>query len=266
MKAIDYKRIGLIVAVALCATLTWAAARSWLEGPARFSSWEAALVPSLAVVLFAAVAAIAWMLLDRPLERLASMLASWATFIVFWKPDIWYLSALPVLLFFWYEASRRIQGDMVDRRKLRVNATLGQGAKFILLGAFLMASLGFYLLPSSRTADFRVVSKGLQSSLESTYDQPLVQQQLSQLPSGMQVQVKRDLARFVDDWVKGVLGPLGPLVPPILAFALFLALWSVSFIYREAAIWVGVGLFALLKAVKFVRVEERDVKAEVLSL
>ncbi|MCC6405177.1 MAG: hypothetical protein IT405_02205 [Candidatus Yanofskybacteria bacterium] len=266
MKAVDYKRIGLIVAVVLCATLTWATARPWLESPDRFSSFMAALWPSVAVVLLAAVAANAWMLLPRPVERLAAMLASWATFILFWRPDIWYLSVLPVLLFFWYEASRRIQGDMVDRRRLRVNATLGQGVKFILLGAFLMISLGFYLLPSSQQADFRVVSKGLQSSLESTYDQPLVQQQLSQLPAGMQAQVKRDLARFVDDWVKRVLGPLGPLVPPILAFALFLALWSVSFIFREVAIWTGVGIFALLKATKFVRVEEQDVKAEVLSL
>lgn len=266
MKTTDYKRIVLIVAVAFCATLTWATAHPWLESPDRFSSLGAALWPSLAVILLAAVAANAWMLLTRPVERLASMLASWATFILFWRPDVWYLSALPVLLFFWYEASRRIQGDMVDRRKLRVSATLGQGVKFILLGAFLMVSLGFYLLPSSRAADFRVVSKGLQSSLESTYDQPLVQQQLSQLPAGMQSQVKRDLARAVDGWVKDVVGPLGPLVPPLLAFALFLALWSVSFVYREAAIWLGVGLFAILKATKFVRVEEQDVKAEVLSL
>lgn len=266
MESASYKRIGLIVAVAVSSTLVWATAKPWLESPVAFSGYMVLVWPALAVAFSSALTALAWMLLVRPIERIAAILASWASFIIFWVPDIWYVSVLPLFVFLWYESSRRIRNDVADRHKIRVSTSIGAGLTPLLLGTFLMISLGFYLLPAYHTVTPGRVSIGVQGWLEGAYSQPLVEQQLSQLPPSMQAQVKRDLAKNVDDWVKQILGPLGPFVPPLLAFALFLVLWSVSFIFREVAIWLGVLLFMILKSVGFIRVGEKDVKAEMLSL
>lgn len=266
MPPVNYKRIGIILTVVAFATLTWALAKPWLEDPLRFGSWTVALWPAIAVTLLAAVAGIAFALLPSKMDRLAIILTSWASFVIFWSPDVWYVSALPVFGWLWYEAGKRIQDDMHDRRKIRINAALGRGVKLILLGAFLMVSVGFYLLPASREADLNTVSAGIQGGLEDAYDSPFVRDQLSQLPQAAQNQFKRDMARSVDDFVRRSFGRVAGYVPPFLAFALFLVLWSISFILREVAIWTGVGLFALLKAVKFIRMGEEDVRAQTLSL
>lgn len=266
MESASYKRIGLIIAVALSSTLVWATAKPWLESPVAFSGYMVLAWPAIAVVFASALTGLAWMLLVRPIERIATILASWVSFIFFWKPDIWYVSVLPLFVFLWYESSRRIRNDAGDRHKVRVSTSIGAGLTPLLLGTFLMISLGFYLLPAYHTVTPSRVSIGVQGWLEGAYNQPLVEQQLSQLPPSMQAQVKRDLAKSVDDWVKKVLGPLGPFVPPLLAFALFLVLWSVLFIFRELAIWLGVLLFMLFKAVRFIKVGEKDVKAEVITL
>lgn len=260
------KRITLILAVVVCAAITWATAEPWLASPLRFSGWLRPFWPALSVTVLAAVAGVALTLLTSRWDRLAAILASWAAFVVFWSPDIWYVTALPVFGLFWYESSRRMQDDTRDRRKIRFNAALGRGVKFLLLGAFLMVSVGFYLLPDNRSADIGTVSRGIQGSLDDAYESDIVRTQLDQLPSSLQAQFKRDMAESVDDFVHGWLGGWSGYIPPFLAFALFLALWSVSFIFREIAIWLGTLLFAILRWTKFVRVEEQDVKAEVISL
>ncbi len=266
MGSASYKRIVLIVAIVICAALTWATAKPWLESPLRFSGWLRPFWPALSVTVLAAVAGVSFCLLQSRWDRLAAILASWAAFIVFWQPDIWYLSALPLFVLLWYESSRRIQDDMHDRRTVRINAALGRGVKLILLGAFLMVSVGFYLLPENRSADISTLSRGVQGSLDDAYDSKLVRGQLDELPVSLQAQFRNDIAQSVDEFFHNNLGRWSGYVPPFLAFALFLVLWSVSFILREVAIWLGVLLFKFLRVVKFIRIEEKEVKAEVITL
>ena len=255
MHRLDYKRIALIVAVVASSTLTWAVARAWLEDPARFSDLLTMLWPALAFVLASAVTALAFMLQKHQVDRLAATLASWATFTFFWAPDIWYVSALPVFLAFWWFASRDMQHDLSDRHTVRVSTTLGHGMKLVLLGLFLMVSLGFYLLPSQRLT-VGTVSKSLQSSVA---DSPFIQQQL---PPGSQAAFDQ----YVDQAVRTWLAPVKKFIPPLLAFGLFLTLWSLNFILRVPAVWLGNGLFLGLKRAGFVQVAERDIKGEVIEL
>ena len=64
--------------------------------------------------------------------------------------------------------------------------------------------------------------------------------------------------------INGVMKPYFQYAPPILAFGLFLILWGLSFIFIWLGILVGMILYWILKKTHVVRVEEREVKAEVL--
>jgi hypothetical protein len=259
------KRISISVAVVVVSMLTWWVSRSWLNAGSPFTDYSGALWPAILLTLQAAVVGLAWMLLDRPLDRLAAILASWASFILFFTPNIWYVSALPVFVAFWYVGSRRIQHDIHERSKLRVWSGLDRGVRLVLLGSYLMISLGFFLLPVSKATDVNAISKGIQGTATSTYDSQLVKDQLGQLPQSQQTVVKEQLGSQIDAQVHRWLGPLGPYLPPILAFGLFLVLWGFSFIFRELGLALAVALFALLKATGFVTVGEKDVKAEVIA-
>lgn len=260
------KRGAIILTVIAVSTFAWAVARPWLDSPVRFSSLAVIIWPSVAFVLLAAVVGMAWVLLDKPLDRLIAILGSWGTFVVFWPANIWYVSLLPLFVFLWYEAGRRIRDDLATRHTLKMNIVLNGGVKWILLGAFAMVSLGFYLLPSSQALTLKSISSGIQSSVKSAYDNPVVMQQLSQLPPASQQEFKSSVAKNIDATVHQWFGGLAPYVPPLLAFALFLTLWSVAFIFRELAIWLGVLIFAILKITGFIRLEEESVKAEVLKM
>lgn len=266
MKPLEYKRLALVAAVIVASALAWWTARLWLNQPAPFTQWVAMIAPALAVTLLGAVTGLAWMLLDRWPERTAAVLGSWASFVLFWPGNPFYLSALPVFALLWWSGLQLIQHDISDRRKVRINATLALGMKVIILGAFLMISLGFYLTPHAQSADSGTIVQGVQRSLDTAYHNQLVQAQLQRLSPTAQAQVRADVAISVDRTVRTWLAPIATFIPPLLAFGLFIVLWSVSFIFREAAIWLGVVIFALLRETGFVKVGEEDVKAEVVKL
>ncbi len=266
MQALDYKRIALIGAVAASSTIAWAVTHVWLNQPERFSGIMTILWPALAFIGMGAVVALAFVLMEHTWDRLAGILMSWATFILFWPADVWYVSVLPLFLAFWWIASRDIRHDLVDRRKVRIAATLERGMKFVLMGSFVMVSLGFYLLPSSQSITVGEVSESVQESIEGAYNNPLIEQQLSQLPVSVQAQFRRNVGQYIDETIRTWLSPVRKFIPPILAFGLFLTLWSVSFMLRIPAVWVGRELFRLLKRSGFVKITEGSVQAETLTL
>lgn len=63
-----------------------------------------------------------------------------------------------------------------------------------------------------------------------------------------------------------VLGPYFKYAPPVLAFTLFLILWSISWIFIWLSVLAGMMIFFILKKIGFVKIEEKDVKAEILVI
>jgi hypothetical protein len=266
VKQQDAKRIGLIVATILAAVLFWGTAEPWLANALRFEDWRAALWPSLALVLLTAVAGISLMLLQSRWDRSAAILASWASFLLFYEPNLWYASVLPVFFWFWYEASRRMRDDLSDRRRIRVNATLGRALKLVLLGAFLMVSMAFYLQILEEDSGQKTVQRVIAGGVSLVYDNATVARELEKLPDIVRGTVKQAVTARVEGWVQQQLGGYAFLAPPVLAFTLFFTLWALSFIFREFAIWLGVVIFGVLRRTGFVTVERSQVTAETLAL
>lgn len=242
---VNPKRISLILSVIVSSTLTWAVAHLWLNNSARFSDFLVMLWPALTFIFAGAVTAVAFLLMDQWIDCVAATLASWAVFVFFFAPNIWYISVLPVFGAFWVIARHHIRADLTDRRTIRPSAILGQGMKSILLGSFLMVSLGFYLLPTPIT--ITSISRDIQRQAQAISGNPLVAPQVDQL-------------------VRSWLGPVKQFIPPILAFALFLTLWSINVLFRGPAIWLGDFIFRLLRRIGFVRIHEKSMTAEVLEL
>jgi hypothetical protein len=262
----DIKRIALMAVVIVASALMWWSSHAWLTTEGRFADWKLFIWPALAVIVLGALVGLAWALLPSRLERFAVSTASWATLAVFFDPNIWYVSMLPIFLLLWLDASRRIQRETKERYKVRIRSIVGAGAKFILLGVFLLISLGFYLTPVGSSINVDTVSGSLQRTVDSSYGLPVIRDRLADLPPSLQGQFKRDMAVYVDEYAQQWLGPIASFLPPLLALALFLGLWGISGIMRELVLAVAAGLFMLLKSVGFVQIGEEDVTKEVLKL
>lgn len=266
MESMGMKRIGLIAAVAASSALMWWATHGWLATEGRFADWRLFVWPLLAVALMGAVTGLAMALLTSRWDRFAATVAAWATLPIFFPPNVWFITVLPVFAFLWLDGSRRIQRELQERHRIRVRGVLGSGLKLILLGVFLMVSLGFYLTPTGSSVDVASVSRGIQSSLESSYDLPVVRDQLADLPPSLQSQFKRDLAAGVDEYVTAWLGPIAHLIPPLLALALFLGLWGLHGLIREPVLWLAQGAFVLMRRTGFAVIGQEQVAKETLSL
>jgi hypothetical protein len=260
------KQAVLVIASILASCVVWWAAQAWLHEPDRFTSLRVMALPLLEIALATSVTLIAWVLLGNYRYRLAATLGSWATFILFFDPNLWFLSVLPVMAYFWFEAGRRVDHDLQDRLKVRIRVTVRQAGRLILVGYFLMISLGFFLMPSSQEVGIETVQEGVRTSVESTYKQDLVAKQLAQLPKSAQAQIRKDIGGQIDMWVERLLGPFGTFIPPILAFMLFLSLYSVSLLFRLIAEPVAVMLFEVLLKMGFVKIVSVQVSSEGIQL
>jgi hypothetical protein len=222
--------------------------------------------PALIIALMTSFILVAWVLMGSHWYRLLATLGSGLAFVAFFDFNQWYLSVLPVMVYLWFEAGRRIDHDLQDRLKVRIATTVRQGGRLILVGYFLMISLGFFLMPSSQEAGVDTVQDGVKSSIESTYEQNLVAKQFAQLPRSAQAQVRKEIGNQIDLWVERVLGPFGKYIPPILAFVLFLSLYSVNLLFRLIAEPLAVAWFELLLKLGFVRIVSVQVESQALEL
>jgi hypothetical protein len=238
----NYKRIVIVGAVILSAAIAWWAARVWMDQPMMFSDWRTMLFPAIAVILFGAVSGLALILLDRWSERIAALLGAWASFGLFWSGNVYYVSALFVFALFWFIALQYIRNDIADRRQVRVKVTLAHGMKYVLFAAFLMVSLGFYYTPHAQQAG------------------------LTEISQGAQMQLRQGLSVNVDQIIRTWLKPIAKWVPPIFALALFLVLWSLNFILREPAVWLGAGIFWVLRKIGFVKIGKKQIESEIIEL
>ncbi|MBI3274133.1 MAG: hypothetical protein HYZ69_03235 [Candidatus Colwellbacteria bacterium] len=66
--------------------------------------------------------------------------------------------------------------------------------------------------------------------------------------------------------INGILKPYFQYAPPLLAFGLFLVLWGVSWIFVQLSVLAGVGIFWILKKTNLIKIEKRQVEAEVLVI
>ncbi|HXV27183.1 MAG TPA: hypothetical protein VD862_04140 [Candidatus Paceibacterota bacterium] len=266
MSIMPHKRLILIAASALSAGLTWWTGHRWLSAFGDFGDWRLYLPPLLLVIVFAAVAGLSLALLRNRWDRLAIIAFSWGIFVAFFPASIWNLSALPVFLLLLMHASRRSIQERDERQKFNARAVVGAGTRFIVLGMFLMVSLGFYSLRAEDGITLDAVSASVQKQVDAAYETDFVREQLTDVPPSLQSQVRRDVARSVDSFIRRWLSPLAPFLPPILALVLFLGLWSVVGLIREPALWLAAGLFWVFRRTGFIVIESREVTREVVEL
>lgn len=172
--------------------------------------------------------------------------------IIFWLCNVW--------------AQERALSDIGERVKINMMRTISMTLMPVVLGFFVIASFAAY---QSNLADKIKDTKQLPSQTEVFFRQTtdkLFGSKLGPENSKQRQYAVNEAASATYQGINDFLRPYFKWAPPLLAFGLFIVLWGLSWIFIYAAMIVALIMFWILKKTRVVRIEERDVKAEVLII
>ena len=167
---------------------------------------------------------------------------------------------------FWllnFYSATNVKNEMTSRTKLNPRITLMSGLYPVIIGFFLIISFAAY---QSQIAKDIEKTERLPSQIQ-TFIQQVAGQMFGSKVEGSPKQKQAVINQIANETYAGInnfFRPYFRYAPPILSFGLFLILVGLSWIFAWVAMVAGLVLFWILKKTRVVRIEERDVKAEVL--
>ncbi|MBP9822333.1 MAG: hypothetical protein KBC81_02750 [Candidatus Pacebacteria bacterium] len=219
----------------------------------------------LAFVLEISTIALGYILFPIRRWALSIALIVGVTFMAFF--GFTWLNLLAVIGFgiFNLYSANNVKGEMTNRTKLNIRVSLMSGLYAIIIGFFLMISFAAY---QSQIAKDIEKTERLPSQIQTFFQQVSSQMYGSKIP-GTPKQKQAIFQQIASEAYLGInsfFKPYFKYAPPILSFALFLILLGLSWVFAWIAMGVGLLMFWVLKKTRVVRVEERDVRSEILVL
>lgn len=170
--------------------------------------------------------------------------------IIFWLCNVW--------------AQERAMVEMQGRLKLHIQRTLSTVCMPVVLGFFIMASFAAYHSTfAEQIRDSNQLPRQTQTFIRTVVDKAFGSK-LGPQDSRQRDQAINEVSTGTFTSINDFLKPYFKWAPPLVAFGLFLLLWGLSWIFVWLATIAGLIIFWILKKTQVVRIEEHDVKAEVL--
>ena len=152
--------------------------------------------------------------------------------------------------------------EIDQRTKINPRTIVRRAAPAVIMAFFVLTSFAAYQSPVAKgIADARQLPSASEQFMRTIVESVVG----GQIPAGPEREgiisrvTKETIQQFND-----ILKPYFQYAPPLLAFGLFLILWGLSWIFVWLSVLVGMLIFWILKKTGMVRIEEKDVKAEVL--
>jgi len=241
----------------------WWESRAWLQGSLFDYSnfrWEVFIF----LILISSSLGVGLIIFRRYVYAIAFGLFVSIGYLVFFGPSPLNLIVSVLVLLFCLQSMADIKEELDQRTKINIKRALDRGSKPLLLMLFLLLSFGAYRSPAIE--GFKGLNQLPTSSHEfiKTIVQATVQGQ-TQGASPTEVSLFINQAtQQVMTQANSYVGPYLQYLPSLLAFGLFLTLWGLIWLFSWLSIGMGWLIFLLLKKIKFIRIEEGEVKAEVL--
>jgi len=164
-----------------------------------------------------------------------------------------------------FEYARFAGVEEIDQwTKINSRTIVRRGATGVVLAFFVLVSFAAYQSPvATGIAETEQLPSVTQQLMRSVVDSVIG----SQIPAGPEKEgVISQVTNETFQQINGILKPYLQYAPPLLAFGLFLILWGLSWIFVWLSVLVGMGIFWILKKTEMIKIEERDVKAEILII
>lgn len=252
------------VLVAVAAWGLWFDISAWLEAVRLEKDFA-----SYAVVLFGLLSSLivlGFAVFQRKWLTLSFGGLVWAGFMLnFGLSNLNYLGlVILVLVYTWSRDD--VSAESIERVKINSRVILRRGLMPVILGLFVLISFAAFQSEAfKKLGDLNKLPPETEK-----YVRVVVENMIGHKLEGASEKEKQQVINAVSKEtvaeVNNLFGPYFQYAPPILAFTLFLTLWGFSWIFLWISVGLGVLVFWILKKTGFVRIEEREVRAEILII
>ncbi|OGN07388.1 MAG: hypothetical protein A3B86_01405 [Candidatus Yanofskybacteria bacterium RIFCSPHIGHO2_02_FULL_38_22b] len=245
----------------------WAGAASWLSNPLfdqnnlnNFGIFAGVMIVLLCLL------SLGFIFFRGKKESLILSGIIGATFFTVFGVSNFYLLGVTILILLFIHSDDMVSGEINERLKMNSRILIRKSLANLVLSLFILISFAAFYSPAIESY------KNLQElpSASTVFIKNIIEQtlggQLAQVESQQKDVVLNQVTSEVIREANLFLEPYFDYAPPVLAFGLFLVLWGVGWIFIWLALFIGLLLFQILKKAKFFKIEERDVKAEVLTI
>jgi len=174
------------------------------------------------------------------------------------------LLGVGIFLLFGLYSLTNSRTEIGQRTKINIRRIIQVGAWPVIMGLFVLVSFAVYQSPfAEELSRSEKLPSASQSFIRSIVEQIVGRQVQTDNETEKQniiTQITNETFGEINTFLK----PYFQYAPPLLAFGLFLILWGLSWIFVWLSALLGMLIFWVLKKTKVVKIEERDVKAEVL--
>lgn len=251
------------VLVAVTSFWMWVGVHTWLQGSLFEIRGEVnlAILSGLFIVLLTLLS-IGLILFQNRLRSVYLGLASGITYLLVFGINNVNLVGTFILVMLFYHAQDIVHGEIKERIKMNSRLLIRKGLMNFIVAFFILLSFAAYQSPAIES--FKNITELPSSTdvfIKSITEQTLGGQLQEASPEQKEFvlnQVTEEIRREANLWLK----PYFQYVPPALAFGLFLVLWGLGWVFVWLTMLVGMLFFQVLKKINFLRIGERDVKAE----
>ncbi len=255
----------LIIWHAIIAVLSW---QFWRYISFLFDSSTPRFEPAgiLNFILLASFIALGLVLFKQKRWALSLGAVNALFYLIYFGFNLLNLAGAALLIAFLFFSRMHINAEINERTKVNSRVILRRGLMGIVIGIFVLISFAAYQSPLAKEIES---SKNLPLGAK-LFIQGIVESTIGpSVETGNEIEKQNIITQTTNEIfgeMNTALRPYFRYAPPLLAFGLFLILWGLSWVFVQLSVLVGILIFLILKKTGMIKIEERDVKAEVLVL
>lgn len=152
--------------------------------------------------------------------------------------------------------------EIEQRTKINSRMIIRRSATSIVMALFVLMSFAAFQSPVAKgVAQAQELPSAGEQLVRSIVDS-VIGGQIQDSPE--KENLLSEVARQTFQELNSLLKPYFQYAPPLLAFGLFLVLWGISWFFIQLSVLVGMLIFWILKKANFIKISEKEVKAETL--
>ncbi len=186
-------------------------------------------------------------------------------YLIYFGFNLLNLLGVAVLIGLLFFSRLQINSELNERFKINSRVILRRGLMGVVVGIFVLISFAAYQSPLAKEIER---SQKLPSGTE-VFIRDIVANTIGPRVEGGEAEKQNTISQITSETFREIdtfLKPYFQYAPPLLAFGLFLVLWGLSWLFVWLSVLLGMLIFWILKKINFVRIEEKDVRSEVLVI
>lgn len=242
----------------------WFSVGPWLKDPLNFGDFANWIIPVFMLSFVISLLSLSFVLIeDYYFKLILSFLSSLPVVLVFGFDNLYILGVVLIFLFN-FSSIKKIKHEMAENIKVRLTHTIKKGLPSLITPILISLSFVYFLSPTAQNlADNKSLPPVISNAVKSVSLQ-LINNDIANIPTSQKNQAIDKATSEVMTRLNNFYRQYSDVVPPLLAFGLFLVLKGLSFVFIWLAIALSLAIFKILRKFNIVSIQPKEIIGEKL--